>query len=113
MDILVTIKLQKLRWKIISSFVSDIPFDQRSLVHREASFPSCDRYVDIATYRLNRPRGQLSENPAYGRNRISRRVQIVAKIQKKSNKFKETKIQTLLENTENCFIIPGSGGFLS
>ena len=43
-----------------------MPFDQRSLVHWQASFPRCDRHTyiqtDKLTCRLQWPRGKLSEN---------------------------------------------------
>ena len=43
-----------------------MPFDQRSLIHREAWFPGCDgqtqKHTDIATYRKNRPKGRFFEN---------------------------------------------------
>ena len=45
--------------------IINLPFDQRSLVHRKASFSRCDRQThiqtDITTYWLNRPRDQFSE----------------------------------------------------
>ena len=46
--------------------ISNTLFDQKSPVHREAKFPRVDRQTDIvtdiATYRLNWPRGRVSEN---------------------------------------------------
>ena len=49
--------------------ISDMLFDQKSPVHREAGFPNVDRQTDIqvkdvAAYRLNWPRDRFSENHA-------------------------------------------------
>ena len=45
--------------------ISDMPFDQRSLVHQEIPFPRWDRQTykqtDIKTYRKIRPDGRLFE----------------------------------------------------
>ena len=64
-------KNKKTKWRYAN--ISDTPFDQRSLILREAWFLGCDgqrdrqterqteRHTDIATYRLNRPKGRFSE----------------------------------------------------
>ena len=43
--------------------ISNTLFDQRSSVHQEAWFSGGDnlKHTDIATYKLNLPRGRISE----------------------------------------------------
>ena len=63
------IKNKKAKWRYAN--ISDTPFDQRSLILREAWFLGCDphtnRQTDIATYWLNRPKGRFSEKLREGR----------------------------------------------